>query len=248
MAKDPKEKQLLSFITDEDFEKAVKKVLTIVATAKENAAQTLYRNKIDPFSAVFDASHQRITLSRWIEQEKSRQMQKTLQNTIGDFHQDVLGAVTGWQNLGRGHVLDVRSPKKKIIAEIKNKFNTTKGNHKKQIYDDIKGELAKSENAGFTGYYVEIVPATIRPYDKIFTPSDNQTHTRRSSNEKIRVIDGKSFYKLATGVDDALEQVYIALPKAIAGIFGTKTEELYKDKLFIELFQKVYGKKEPVDK
>jgi len=237
------EGQLLSFISDKDLEKAIMKILNVVAAAKENAAKALYKNRIDPFSAVFDASHQKISLARWIEQEKSRQAQKTLQNAIGDFRQDILGAVIGWENLGRGHVLDVRNPKKRIIAEIKNKFNTTKGNHKKQIYDDIKSELAKPENIGFVGYYVEVVPARPKPYDKPFTPPDNQTHKRRPVNENIRVIDGKSFYKLATGIDDALEQLYDILPRAISEIFGIRTDELYKDKLFKGLFEKVYGQK-----
>ncbi|WP_410520593.1 Eco47II family restriction endonuclease [Candidatus Xenohaliotis californiensis] len=31
--------------------------------------------------------------------------------------------------------------KKKVIAEIKNKFNTAKGNHKKDIYDDFNNLL-----------------------------------------------------------------------------------------------------------
>jgi hypothetical protein len=244
----PQEKQLLSFISDKDLEKVITKILNVVATSKENAAKTLYKNQIDPFSAVFDASLQKISLSQWLEQEKSRQMQKTLQNTIGDFHQDILGAMTGWENLGRGHVLDVRNPKKKIIAEIKNKHNTTKGNHRKQIYDDIKKELAKPENEGFTGYYVEIIPKNQKRLDKPFTPSDNLTQKRRMVNESIRVIDGKSFYKLATGVDDALEQLYNALPRAISMIYGTNTNKILEDKLFYDLFQRVYGKSETVDK
>jgi len=240
--------QLLDFISDEELEKAIKKVLHIVATDKESAVNALYKNKIDPFSAIFDASHQRISLARWIEQEKSRQLQKTLQNTIGEFHQDILGAIPGWENLGRGHVLDVRNPQKKVIAEVKNKFNTTKGNHKKQIYDDIKKELARPENKDFVGYYVEVIPATQTPYNKPFTPSDNLTQKRRPTNERIRVIDGKSFYKLATGNDNALEELYNALPRAISMIFGINADKILDDKLFPELFKKVYGEKDPGDK
>lgn len=41
--------------------------------------------------------------------ETTRQAQKTLQNHIGDFHQNILGSVDGWINLKVGSIIDLIS-------------------------------------------------------------------------------------------------------------------------------------------
>ena len=128
--------QLLGFISDEDLYRHTQKVLGVAKHAVTNAEMRLYSNKIDPFSALFDSLRQGVSLTLWIEQEKSRQIQKTMQNAVGEFHEDILGSMGGWEKLPVGHVIDLKNITKKIIAEVKNKHNTTKGNHKKDIYDD----------------------------------------------------------------------------------------------------------------
>jgi hypothetical protein len=104
-----------------------------------------------------------------------------------------------------------------IIAEVKNKHNTVTGSKLVDVYKGLEslvmpnGQIYK----GYTAYYVEIVPKKPVRVNITFTPSDPRTSTRCSPNEKIRKIDGASFYTLVTGVEDALEQVYNSLPKVI---------------------------------
>ena len=88
----------------------------------------LYRNTLDCFSAVIDALIQDITLDQWIIQEKDRQIQKTKQNAIGLLHEAIMCSIKGVTKINE--LIDIESTKLKIIAEIKNKHNTTKGNHK----------------------------------------------------------------------------------------------------------------------
>ena len=145
----------------------------------------------------------------------------------------------GWKSMGKGHVFDVMNEDKKIIAEVKNKYNTTKGNHKTAIYDDLKGQI-KNKYGDFTAYYVEIIPRKREMYNKIFTPPDNRTGKRRPKNEKIRVIDGKSFYAMASGDADALKKIYLVLPAIIGEILGKSVSDFTKEKLFSELFDKAY--------
>ena len=143
----------------------------------------------------------------------------------------------GWENLGRGSVIDIENNKKKIIAEVKNKHNTTKGNHKVAIYDDLASQLRT--RPGYTAYYVEVIPKNKKTYDKPFTPSDNRKHSRKAKNEAIRVIDGKSFYALASGDKDALKKVYEALPEVIAKVLKKSSRKLTKKDLDA-LFGRVY--------
>jgi hypothetical protein len=134
----------LNYISDEDLYREVKAVLDVATSAADAAEDKLYNNVIDPFSAVMDSMRQGITLSNWLEQEKARQVQKSMQNALGTFHQRILGCVEGWRDLGNGGVLDLENNNKKVIAEIKNKHNTTKGNHKKEIYNDILSLITSS--------------------------------------------------------------------------------------------------------
>src|SRR3989339_1324651 len=136
-----KKQHYLSFINDDDFLRNVEAVLSAAQSAFDDAEDKLYSNTIVPFSAVFDASSQGISLEAWLQQEKSRQIQKTMQNALGTFHQNLIGSISGWKSLPTGSLIDVVNKEKLIIAEIKNKYNTTKGNHMKNIYDDILSSL-----------------------------------------------------------------------------------------------------------
>lgn len=219
----------------------------LIRKAKGSASDdrfNLYKNKIDPFSALIDSMLQGISLTDWLNQEKVRQSQKTLQNLIGDFHQSVIASLDGWENLGSGGIIDIRNEKLKIAAEIKNKYNTTKGSHKIQIYRDIETILKNPAYEGFTGYYVEIIPSgkgTKVLYDKRFVPSDNRKSTQPPvPRDDIRIIDGKSFYKIATGEEDALEQLYKSLPNMIRKALGDRGTTPEKEDLFIKLFEKAF--------
>jgi len=207
----------LSFISDAALATAVTRLLAIAAEARVKADKQFERNVIDPFALLFEMSGFNANESAWLAGEKNRQVQKSLQNHVGNFHQVVLGMMQGWQDLGTGGVVDVVCPERKLIAEIKNKHNTVKGSDKVKIYDHMetlvmtKGHQYKD----FTGYYVEVIPKSGARYDKPFTPPDSATGQPRRANPLIRQIDGYSFYALVTGVPDALEQLFVALPDAI---------------------------------
>lgn len=204
----------------------------------------LYRNTLDCFSAAIDSVIQDISLEDWLNQERERQIQKTKQNAIGTLHEDVLGSIDGVENLPTGQIIDIVSHKHKIIAEIKNKHNTTKGNHKVAIYNDLAKAL--EDYKGYTGYYVEILPAGRNSYNVPFTPSDNKVNKKVQLRKDIRRIDGRSFYALLTGVDNAIDELYKELPSLVAEIVeeidGTKLDfkKVEDSKKFILNFKKAY--------
>ena len=167
----------------------------------------IFRNTLDPFSAKIDILVNSISPDAWIKREKVRKEQKTLQNIIGKFHQKVAGFIDGWDDLAEGSVIDVVNHERKIIAEIKNKYNTTKGNHKMAVYDDLNYQI-NNNYIGYTSYYVEILPSKQKIYDQPFTPSDNRTHTTRNANENIRRIDGLSWYTLVSGDKNFVIDLY----------------------------------------
>lgn len=234
------DRQLLPYISNEKLYQHVKTVLDAVSEATQEAEERLYSRVVDPFGALFEALGLGMTLTEWKEKEKARQVKKTLENKVGIFHQDIIGSANGWENLGTGGVVDVVNHTDRIIAEIKNKYNTMKGNAKKGIYDDLNALINSDDYRDYTGYYVEVIPKNREGYNKLFTPSDNVTHTRRPENELIRQIDGKRFYALATGHDDALKSLYEVLPQVIGDVLGQSYADINSDPLFSEIFDQAY--------
>ena len=108
----------LKFISDKDLIAAVDRVVRIIETAEHNSVINLHKNVIDPFSALFDGVTHSIVYKQWLEQEKARQLQKTMQNAIGDFHQQILGSIPGWTNLGVGGGLDIVNKEMKKILKF----------------------------------------------------------------------------------------------------------------------------------
>lgn len=159
------------------------------------------------------------------------------------MHQKILGTLSGVQNLGVGDVVDIISQEKSLIAEIKNKHNTTKGNHKIAVYDDLKSVLSSKPEIT-TAYYVEILPKNGKKYNKPFTPSDNKTSQQRPANEFIRQIDGQSFYELLTGNPNALRELYILLAQVASEILSEEFNLTlnYQDYINAKEFDVIYGK------
>ncbi|GEK11338.1 Eco47II family restriction endonuclease [Pseudoalteromonas peptidolytica] len=231
----------------ENLKKAIKDSVIRMYEAQV-ADLDLYRNTLDCFSASIDALLQGISMEDWLKQEKERQVQKTKQNAIGSLHEDIMGSIDGVTSLPVGNLVDIICEDKKIVAEVKNKHNTTKGNHKVQIYRDLAKKIDALAD-GYTGYYVEVLPKGAKSYDIAFTPSDNQTKTKLPKREDIRLIDGKSFYAKLTGNNGALSELYESLPSIISEIikeeYGINLDPnlIIKENLFLKNFIKAYGDK-----
>ena len=233
------QKHLLPYISNEDLYLHTEKVVVALQSGIHKADAKLHKNVVDPFSAVFGCLARGIGLAEWLELEKARQVQKTLEDYLGYFHQGILSSIPGWQQTT--DVVDLINSKLKIVADIKNKFNTVKGSHRKIIYDDLADMIGRKGFEDFKGYYVEIIPRKPGPYDKPFTPSDNVKHTRRAKNENIRIIDGSSFYDLASGHKGALKMLYEALSTVIGHILDNKNMGSENSQLE-GLFERAYGK------
>lgn len=222
----------------------IREILEPIVSEAYDAQTTesdLRRNTLDVFSASIDSAIRGISIDKWKEQERQRQMQKTLQNQIGELHQAILGTLDGIRDLGVGQVVDLEGDN--FIAEIKNKHNTTKGNHKIAIYDDLENRL-QGKDRSTKAYYVEILPQNGKSYDKPFTPSDNKTKKRRNENSRIRQIDGQSFYTLVTGNENALRELYSLLPEVTTEILNDKygKKQNAKDHMDIKEFDHIYKK------
>jgi hypothetical protein len=235
----------LSFITDEELEKAVRHLLTVAKKAKTDVAKDINRNVVDPFSILFQMSGFNINSDTWETGEMSRQAEKTLQNHVGEFHQNILGAASEWNNLGVGQIVDLECPNKKVIAEIKNKHNTVTGGKLAGLYQDLECQVMPkhSKYKDYTAYYVTIIPKNPIRFNEKFTPPNKATGSRCTENDLIRKIDGSSFYAMVTGEVNALSQVFDTLPDVIETICQSTTGYKFDDRTFAKsFFNAAFGK------
>ncbi|MEQ8470651.1 MAG: Eco47II family restriction endonuclease [Marinoscillum sp.] len=205
----------LSWISDEDLGRSVQNLMGIALRSIKDSEEKFNRNVIDPFSALFQILGFGLNHDSWLISEKTRQAQKTLQNHTGDFHQNILGSVKGWDNLSTGNEMDLVSHDQKVLAELKNKHNTVKGSDLSGLYKSMENLVMNKSSVykGYTAYYVTIIPKKPERSVDFFTPSDKSTGSRLASNERIKVIDGASFYSLVTGEEDALQNLFEVIPK-----------------------------------
>lgn len=220
----------LPFIPNAFLENEVTKLLSSAAAAISPAVK-LTRNTLDPFGIIFEMPGFGLTnFADWEINEKQRQAQKTVQNCIGTFHQNILGNIHHQGNkisnnliLGHSSGLDIEVPSKLIIADIKNKFNTLNAKAKLAAYDAMHALVSPrvSTYHTYTSYYVEIISTkVVKSFTtgRDFTPSDASSKTRRANHSKIKQISGKNFYALVTGYPNALDLLYAALPAVISNV------------------------------
>jgi Eco47II restriction endonuclease len=241
----------LSWIADKNLSDCVRDVLIKDFTGINKAEKDFYRNGVDPFSATFDAACNNMSIDEWIITERRRQSQKTLQNALGHFHQQLLSHVTGW-NIPDENFIDLVCEDKGMVVELKNKHNTVKKSDLKSVYDELQEAVMHktSRYRGFTAYYATIIPSNHEKFNRLFTPSDNATKTLKHENPLIREIDGYSFYGIATGIETALADLFEVLPFVIKQVLAEEhfkkypqdqLDKLMADPLRHQLFAEAFG-------
>ena len=222
------------WITRESLRDICAEVVRVIDRELDTGQSKIHRNIVDPVSAAFEMMYYGMDAGDWLRKESGRQVQKTMQNSIGEMHQKILGSVAGWKALDPGSGLDIVSHNKKIIAEVKNKHNTTKGNHKVKVYDDINDCITSGIYQGYTGCYVTVLAK--KRINRPFTPTQNKK--KRPRNESIREIDGRSFYEMVTGDKNALENLFKALPLVLGDILGKDSTSALKDEIFLDIIRR----------
>ena len=187
----------LPWIDDRVLRHVVLTMLERAQDASNHAPERIKKNVIDPFSSLIIAAATGIS-----EEDDLTSVQQVnsassgISNAIGNFHQQILGAVDGFDNHDAGY--DLESPEKLILAEVKNKHNTMNASTREKVVSDL--DTAVRQKAGnWTGYLVIVIPAKPDRYKKQLT------------KREVYEIDGASFYELATGYSSALHDLYYAV-------------------------------------
>ena len=237
----------VTFVSDEIFLEEVEKVVDAYAT-DEDLSKTPWEvlsnssETIDQFKTLFDIYSNRFNLNDWKNFEIPRQHDKKASNRIGYFHQNLLGRVDGWVNLGRGHPtgMDLKKEDDTIWMELKNKYNTMNSSSLRDTRFKCEELAEKYPNAKV--YWAYIVSQNYESFDKTWVYRDNKENVVHEINDNIRNIAGRNVYTLVTGDETAFEQLFNALPKAINDIKKSKYNLTPKDQVIFEEYKQLIFK------
>ncbi len=207
----------VEFVSDEDFLECVRKVVEAYQSLDENVTPTSIlkesKNTIDEFKTIFDVCVNQISFDEWSKIELTRQQDKTINNKIGEFHQELLGKVDGWVDLGIGDEteIDLKKEDNTVFIELKNKYNTMNSSSEKTCREKLEKVIEKYPDA--TAYWAYVISKNYKSEDRIWKYQQRE-------DERIRRISGDRLYAMVTGDPQALEKTFNAIPKAIVEILG----------------------------
>ncbi len=213
----------LSFISDAHLLSCISNLHdSYVKAQKKLTKSDFYTNKVDVIKLTFDAKFQGLTAENVITSEILRQIDKSVNNSIGTFHEQILGGISGYQS-ARASGYDIKASDNTLFADIKNKHNTMNSSAAESLYRKLKEFADRHKQAKC--YWVQIFAKN--SFDELWVGEINGKEYRHS---RVYKISGDKFYAKLTGLDDAFFQLYKILPTATddylksKGITSPKTE------------------------
>lgn len=198
----------LSFISDEHLFFSISELYTAYTRAKNNLSkQHFFSNKIDPIKLIFDASFNSADEEALLNAEVSRQIDKSINNAIGTFHENILGGIVGYEK-GSLDGYDIKATDNSLFADIKNKHNTMNSSAAESLFQKLTRFAHKYPSSHC--YWVQIWAKG--SFKELWS---NKINGIDYQHERIYKISGDRFYSLLTGIEDALFQLYNVLPVVI---------------------------------
>ena len=198
----------VNFLTDEHLLSCIGNLHKAYLKAKNNITKKkFYTNKVDTIKLTFDAKFNDIDKESLIQSEILRQIDKSLNNSIGTFHEQILGGIKGFE-VGNLSGFDINANDNTLFADIKNKHNTMNSSAAEALFQKLARYADDNKKAKC--YWVQILAK--KSFCELWSGDING---KEYSHSRVYKISGDQFYNLLSGKQDALFQLYKALPKAI---------------------------------
>lgn len=209
----------VSFVSDEYLLTCVSNLFdTYLKTKKEITKKDFYKNKIDIIKLTFDSKFNNLDEETLIKLEISRQIDKSISNAIGTFHEEVLGGIKGFEK-GNNSGYDIKSIDNSLFAEIKNKHNTMNSGASEAVFQKLS--RFANENPQAKCYLVQILSTS--SFHEKWQASLNGLNY---AHDRVYKISGDQFYKLLAKEEEAFFNLYQALPIAIKDFLADKETEI----------------------
>jgi hypothetical protein len=208
----------VDFISDEHLLNCIENLHKAYLRAKNNITKrNFYSNKVDTIKLTFDAKFNDINEDDLIQSEILRQIDKSINNSIGTFHEQILGGIDSYE-VGNLSGFDIKATDDTLFADIKNKHNTMNSSSAEALFQKLARYADDYKKAKC--YWVQILAkGSFNHHWK------GEINGKEYSHSRVFKISGDQFYALLSGQDDALFQLYKALPKAIADYMNSAQSE-----------------------
>lgn len=231
----------LTFITDEHLLMCIGNLHSAYLKAKNNISKkNFYSNKVDTFKLTFDARFNEIEEEKLIQSEILRQIDKSINNSIGTFHEQILGGIQGFE-AGNLSGYDIKASDNTLFADIKNKHNTMNSSAAEALFQKLARYANDYKKAKC--YWVQILAKG--SFCELWS---GEINGKEYSHSRVYKISGDKFYAMLSGQDDALFQLYKVLPIAIKDYLKTiaNTEEIRENSALEEIKSQIRTSKRTV--
>ncbi len=198
----------VSFISDEHMLNCIGNLHNSYLKAKNNLTKkSFYSNKIDTIKLTFDSMFNGLSEETLIEIEILRQIDKSINNSIGTFHEQILGGIEGFESgLLRGY--DIKAVNNSLFADIKNKHNTMNSSSSEALFQKLARYADDYKQAKC--YWVQILAKG--SFCELWA---GEINGKEYSHSRVYRVSGDQFYALVSGEKNSFCSLYKALPMAI---------------------------------
>ena len=230
----------LDFISDENLKKHIAETIKSYGeNLQPYDIKKFNANIIDPIKLLFDKKVYGSSWEEIIKSEIFRQRDKSNNNSIGYFHQNIFRYIkgctvpkSGWDIIFEkvsGIEIENCGKVSKIFVEMKNKHNTMNAAASAKTYMKMQGQLLEDNNC--VCFLVEVIAKKSQNITwEISLDGQKQKHKR------IRRVSIDEFYKIVTGKNDAFYQLCMILPQMIEEVISNFEDlNIPRDTVFEEL-------------
>lgn len=213
----------VNFVTDEHLLSCIANLHKAYLKAKKNITKkNFYNNKVDTIKLTFDEKFNDMDEESLIQVEILRQIDKSINNSIGTFHEQILGGIIGFE-IGKLSGFDIKANDNSLFADIKNKHNTMNSSSAEALFQKLARYADEYKKAKC--YWVQILAKN--SFNELWK---GEINGKEYSHSRVFKISGDQFYALLSGQENALFQLYKALPYAIRNYLNS----IEQDKTIVE--------------
>ncbi len=202
----------LGFVTDEDIYNHVK--ATVLNYRRSINLREFNKNIIDPIKLTFDSKIYGQTMEQTIESECIRQIDKTNNNCIGYFHQNLFKyAGNGWEVPANGDKggFDVLNDERHIYVEMKNKPAKMKDSAKRALVIKHFDRLLRDKEA-------TCIVVDMQNHSSVDLPWKVSIGDDTYCNGRLRYMSIDKLYDLVFSQNGTYQKLCGALPSILADI------------------------------
>lgn len=235
----------LEFISEEEFTKHVQ--ATIMKYGEKLESFDLKRfnsNLIDPIKLIFDKSVYKTSWEEIVNNEIFRQRDKSNNNDIGYFHQNIFSYFkgcevpqTGWDVIYRnpdGIAMPDGDVVHTLYVEMKNKHNTMNSASSAKTYIKMQSQILDDDDCACL-----LVEAIAKRSQNV--KWSTKVDGKNVQHRLIRRVSMDQFYSIVTGDENAFYKMCMALPEVINTVVNKEGAVTVPRDTVIQELRKVAG-------